>query len=115
MGWRNGWWACSTGLTACAHGHVINTTGFCILVQVMPRIYLHTEEDIYNIYSGSELIRHKREPISTLIVALLRNCPKVLKAEDPLSIPSPTIQVIREKGPTMDKDIKIDTPVAKDT
>ncbi|KAG8147721.1 hypothetical protein E2320_022619, partial [Naja naja] len=44
-----------------------------------------------------------------------RNCPKVLKAEDPLSIPSPTIQVIREKGPTMDKDIKIDTPVAKDT
>ncbi|KAG8147296.1 hypothetical protein E2320_000194 [Naja naja] len=38
-----------------------------------------------------------------------------LKAEDPLSIPSPTIQVIREKGPTVDKDIKIDTPVAKDT
>uniref|UniRef100_A0A8C7E6B7 Envelope protein n=1 Tax=Naja naja TaxID=35670 RepID=A0A8C7E6B7_NAJNA len=68
---RNGWWACSTGLTACAHGHVINTTGFCILVQVMPRIYLHTEEDIYNTYSGSELIRHKREPISTLTVALL--------------------------------------------
>ncbi|KAG8147994.1 hypothetical protein E2320_023010, partial [Naja naja] len=26
----------------------------------MPRIYLHTEEDIYNTYSGSELIRHKR-------------------------------------------------------
>uniref|UniRef100_A0A8C6VCQ6 Envelope glycoprotein n=1 Tax=Naja naja TaxID=35670 RepID=A0A8C6VCQ6_NAJNA len=68
---RNGWWACSTGLTACAHGHVINTAGFCILIQVMPRIYLHTEEDIYNTYSGSELVRHKREPISTLTVALL--------------------------------------------
>uniref|UniRef100_A0A8C6XJT1 Envelope protein n=1 Tax=Naja naja TaxID=35670 RepID=A0A8C6XJT1_NAJNA len=68
---RNGRWACSTGLTACAHGHVINTTGFCILVQVMPCIYIHTEEDIYNTYSGSELIRHKREPISTLTVALL--------------------------------------------
>nr|AAN77282.1 Env [Python molurus endogenous retrovirus] len=67
----DGWWACSTGLTACAHGHVISTKGFCILVQVMPRIYYHTEEEVYNTYSGSELIRHKREPISTLTVALL--------------------------------------------
>uniref|UniRef100_A0A8C6YG54 Envelope protein n=1 Tax=Naja naja TaxID=35670 RepID=A0A8C6YG54_NAJNA len=47
---KDGWWACST---------------------VMPRIYFHTEEDIYNTYSGSELIRRKREPISTLTVALL--------------------------------------------
>uniref|UniRef100_A0A8C6VDS9 Envelope glycoprotein n=1 Tax=Naja naja TaxID=35670 RepID=A0A8C6VDS9_NAJNA len=64
---------CNTthSLTACTHGHVIHTDGFYILVQVMPRIYFHTEEDIYNTYSGSELIRRKREPISTLTVALL--------------------------------------------
>uniref|UniRef100_A0A8C6X374 Envelope protein n=1 Tax=Naja naja TaxID=35670 RepID=A0A8C6X374_NAJNA len=68
---KDGWWACSTGLTACDHSHVIHTNGFCILVQVMPCIYFHIEEDIYNTYSGSELIRCKREPISTLTVALL--------------------------------------------
>lgn len=68
---RDGWWACSTGLTACAHGHVISTKGFCILVQVIPRIYIHTEDEIYSTYSGSALIRHKREPISTLTIALL--------------------------------------------
>ncbi|KAG8139524.1 hypothetical protein E2320_002291 [Naja naja] len=51
----------------------------------------------------------------TVILTTLRGIVlRPLKAEDPLSIPSPIIQVIREKGPTMDKDIKIDTPVAKD-
>ncbi|CAD7673704.1 unnamed protein product [Nyctereutes procyonoides] len=42
---QDSWWACSKGLTPCAHGQVINRTGgFCVLVQLLPRIIYHSDE-----------------------------------------------------------------------
>lgn len=68
---QEGWWACSTGLTPCTHGQVLKKTkGFCVLVQLLPRILYHPEEEIYQQYTG-EVRRTKREPVSTLTLAAI--------------------------------------------
>uniref|UniRef100_A0A670YKN9 Envelope protein n=1 Tax=Pseudonaja textilis TaxID=8673 RepID=A0A670YKN9_PSETE len=66
-----GWWACNMGLTACAYGKIINQAGFCILVQILPRIYFHSESEMYQLYEQGGRLRVKREPISTFTIALL--------------------------------------------
>lgn len=64
------WWACDSGLTACAYGGVLNQTGFCILVQVFPRIYIHSDTEFYMLYPRKGLLRHKREPVSAVAITL---------------------------------------------
>lgn len=40
-------WACSTGLTPCFHGQILNQTkGFCVLVQLLPTIIYHSDEPV---------------------------------------------------------------------
>nr|BAC40257.1 unnamed protein product [Mus musculus] len=41
----NTWWACTTGLTSCIHTQALNlTNGFCVLVQLAPRILRYSDE-----------------------------------------------------------------------
>ena len=44
---QDGWWACSTGLTPCFHGQILNQTkSFCVLVQLLPKIIYHSDEQV---------------------------------------------------------------------
>ena len=63
---QESWWACSTGLSPCVHGQVLNKTkGSSFSLKSY-----HSEEEIYQRYS-SEIGHAKREPISALTIAML--------------------------------------------
>ncbi|CAD7681045.1 unnamed protein product [Nyctereutes procyonoides] len=69
---QDSWWACSEGLTPCAHGQVINRTGgFCVLVQLLPRIIYHSDEQVLQWMDLGTHGRNKREPISAVTIATL--------------------------------------------
>ena len=67
-----GWWVCShTGLTPCLNMKVFNLRQeFYVLVTVMPKILYHSEEVMCS-HWDREVLRQKREPISTITVAAL--------------------------------------------
>ena len=71
------WWACSTGLTLCVHGEVLNSPTakeFSILVQLVPCITYYSEEIVLkNLigHVGGDLKRQKRETISLTLAIIL--------------------------------------------
>lgn len=71
------WWDCSTGLTPCVHGEVLNSPTakeFCIVVQLVPRITYYSEKIVpKNLigHVGGDLMRQKREPISLTLAVIL--------------------------------------------
>ncbi|XP_053064807.1 MLV-related proviral Env polyprotein-like isoform X2 [Acinonyx jubatus] len=69
---KNAWWACSSGLTPCVHSQVLNSSkeSFCLLVQLIPKLVYHLRGEILN-RLGSANPRSKREPITTLTLAVL--------------------------------------------
>lgn len=69
---QDSWWACSEGLTPCAHGQVINRTGgFCVLAQLLPRIIYHSDERVLQWKGADTHGRNKREPISAITITSL--------------------------------------------
>lgn len=57
------------GLTSCVHTGIINeTTGFCILVQLLPRLIYHTDHQLLDLM---EHHKTKREPMTTITLSLL--------------------------------------------
>ena len=94
---QQAWWACSTGLTLCVHGEVLNsptTKKFCILVQLVPRITYYSEEVVLKYlvgHVGGNLLEQKREPISLSLAAILgtglavlgtgNSCPNIAEKE----------------------------------
>ena len=71
------WWACSTELTLCVHGEVLNSPTakeFSILVQLVPCITYYSEEIVLkNLigHVGGDLKRQKRETISLTLAIIL--------------------------------------------
>lgn len=68
---QNTLWACSTGLTPCVHTRVLQSTDFCILALLLPKITYFSQEAMaeHLVYSPLPL-RHKRA-IEILIPALV--------------------------------------------
>ena len=70
-------WACSTGLTLCVHGEILNSPTakeFSILVQLVPPITYYSEEIVLkNLigHVGGDLKRQKRETISLTLAIIL--------------------------------------------
>ena len=70
-------WACSTGLTLCVHGEVLNSPTakeFSILVQLVPCITYYSEEIVLKNLIGhveGDLKRQKRETISLTLAKIL--------------------------------------------
>nr|AAT06256.1 envelope glycoprotein [Sus scrofa] len=65
------WWACNTGLTPCVSTLVFNQTkDFCIMVQIVPRVYYYPEKAILDEYDYGNH-RQKREPISLTLAVML--------------------------------------------
>nr|AAC80265.1 envelope protein [Gibbon ape leukemia virus] len=68
---NHSWWACSTGLTPCLSTSVFNQSkDFCVQVQLIPRIYYHSEETLLQAYDKSPP-RFKREPASLTLAVFL--------------------------------------------
>ena len=71
------WCTCSTGLTLCVHGEVLNSPTakeFSILVQLVPCITYYAEETVLkNLigHIGGDLKRQKRETISLTLAIIL--------------------------------------------
>ena len=67
-----GWWMCSqTGLTPCLHLAVFNqSTEFCVMVVIIPKITYHPEEVLYNFWD-TPAPRQKREPVTAITLATL--------------------------------------------
>ena len=71
------WWACSTGLTLCVHGEVLNSPTakeFSILVQLVPCITYYSDEIVLKKligHVGGDLKRQKRETISLTLAIIL--------------------------------------------
>ena len=69
-----GWWVCSqTGLTPCLHLAIFNqSTEFCVMVVIIPKITYHPEEVLYNFWDqDTPAPRHKREPVTAITLAML--------------------------------------------
>lgn len=65
------WWACSTGLTPCVSTSVFDQSkDFCIMIQLVPRIYYHSEEIVLEAYDFGPK-RIKREPVSLTLAVML--------------------------------------------
>lgn len=70
------WWACSTGLTPCMNGTILNSStpdGFYILVQLVLRIIYYSEETVLRVLVGQiegDLMRQRRKP-NSLHLALI--------------------------------------------
>ena len=68
---NDSWWACSTGLSPCVSTSVFNQSkDFCVMVQLVPRIYYHPEETLLQAYDNSPS-RIKREPVSLTLAVML--------------------------------------------
>lgn len=70
---NNTWWACSTGLTPCIHTQVLNRSqDYCVQVRLWPKIFYHTDTEIYqSMEGGLPSTRVKREPITAITLSLL--------------------------------------------
>ena len=67
----NRWWACTTGLTPCISTSVFNSSqDFCVLVQLVPRIYYHTANSFEDEFDQRSRL-WKREPVSLTLAVLL--------------------------------------------
>lgn len=67
----NRWWACNTGLTPCVSTNVFRPEiDFCVLIQLVPKIYYHPAEDFEGEF-GFSPGRVKREPVSLSLAILL--------------------------------------------
>lgn len=68
---NNGWWACSTGLTPCVHGHVLTQINdYCILVHLMPRILYHDYDGFIDQWDKKPRWI-KREPVTAITLTVL--------------------------------------------
>lgn len=68
---HNRWWACNTGLTPCVSTSVFRPAmDFCVLIQLIPRIYYHSADDFEDEFDLSPK-RFKREPVSLSLAILL--------------------------------------------
>lgn len=58
---NNAWWACSFGLTHCLHARILKQNGgFCVMVQLLPRIFYHTNEQFLSLLEAPiGAYRHK--------------------------------------------------------
>uniref|UniRef100_A0A8C7AD49 Envelope glycoprotein n=1 Tax=Neovison vison TaxID=452646 RepID=A0A8C7AD49_NEOVI len=66
------YWACSTGLTPCVSAAALNqTTDYCVLVQLWPRITYHSDELVLSYHEWSDLRRVRREPVTLITLATL--------------------------------------------
>jgi len=64
------WWACASGLTPCLADLVVNRlSDYCVMVQLVPRIYYLHSEELLSLYGQNPRI--KREPISLTVAILL--------------------------------------------
>ena len=64
------YWACDTGLTPCISANVLKeTSDFCVLIELWPRVTYHFPEFLYEHYEG--IVRLKREPVSLSLALLL--------------------------------------------
>ncbi|NXP69450.1 ENV1 protein, partial [Chloropsis cyanopogon] len=65
-------WVCSKiGVTPCLSLKVFDATQkFCIQVTIIPKIFCHTEEFVYNKWNNN-IVRSKREPFTALTIATL--------------------------------------------
>lgn len=65
-----GWWACNTGLTPCVSTNVFDSSkDFCVMVQLLPRIYYHTASSLEDEYTNKRI---KREPVTLTLATLVR-------------------------------------------
>ncbi|XP_030857537.1 MLV-related proviral Env polyprotein isoform X1 [Gorilla gorilla gorilla] len=66
------WWACDTGLTPCISTAVFNNSkNYCVLVQVVPRVYYRTGESFELQFEQKYFTRMKREPVSLTLAVML--------------------------------------------
>lgn len=66
------YWACNTGLTPCVSAAVLNqTTDYCVLVQLWPRITYHSDDLVLSYHEWSDLSRVRREPATLVTLAML--------------------------------------------
>lgn len=64
------YWACNTGLTPCVSATVLKqTSDYCVLVELWPKITYHEPEYIYNHFE--KRARFRREPISLTLALIL--------------------------------------------
>ena len=69
---ENGWWACSTRLTPCAHQTALKTSqDFCVLVHLIPRLNYYSEEEVQPRLETPGQYRVKREPVTVLTLTVL--------------------------------------------
>lgn len=70
LGPNGTYWACNSGLTPCVSAQVLNqSTDFCVLIELWPKIFYHDPEYVYHHYEG--LTRYPREPVSITLALLL--------------------------------------------
>ncbi|XP_062045886.1 MLV-related proviral Env polyprotein-like [Lepus europaeus] len=64
------YWACNTGLTPCLAGQAHNQTHeWCVMIEIWPRVTLHSSEEVYQHYEGN--LRFRREPVSITLALIL--------------------------------------------
>ncbi|CAD7674906.1 unnamed protein product [Nyctereutes procyonoides] len=69
---QDGWWSCSTGLTPCFHGQILNQTkSFCVLVQLLPKIIYHSDEQVLQWLNAGTHRWDRRESILAITITTL--------------------------------------------
>lgn len=64
------YFACSFGITPSVNPRLlISNNEYCVLVMLMPKIFIHPTEDLLPYYSGST--RTKREPVTAITLSVL--------------------------------------------
>lgn len=65
------WWACSSGLSSCISTSVFDeTTDYCVLVQLVPRVYYHPLGTLEHEFEMHPRLFH-REPVSLTLAVIL--------------------------------------------